>query len=134
MSLQGLRDEMPYVNGEHLPVVTFGDEVRIWTFAGGRANAMLAGALCKAGASLRTMDNFGITLIGISKGALAAALDKITEEDCQAPVDARMESELKFGICLPKNLVVDVLRERLSDFDALHQSLQRSRKWIHVFD
>jgi ATP-dependent Lhr-like helicase len=132
VSLQGLRDEMPYVNGEDLPVVTVGDEVRIWTFAGGRANAMLANALRKAGGSLRTMDNFGITLLGINRPTLAAVLDKITDEDCQAPVDAHMAAELKFGICLPEKLVTDVLRKRLSDFGALHQSLQRARKWVQI--
>ncbi len=31
-----------YLDGESLPVASTADEVRIWTFAGGRANAMLA--------------------------------------------------------------------------------------------
>ena len=84
-SLYGMREAMPYINGEFLPVVSTGDELRIWTFAGSRANAMLANALRTAGGSLRTTDNFGITLFGMNQ----ATLDKITDKDCRAPIDRR---------------------------------------------
>ena len=44
-ALDGLRQEMPFLDGESLPIVASDDEVRIWTFAGGRANAMLAAGM-----------------------------------------------------------------------------------------
>jgi hypothetical protein len=53
LSLQGLREEMPYLDGDVLPIVTAGAETRIWTFAGGRANVMLSSPLQATGASLR---------------------------------------------------------------------------------
>jgi hypothetical protein len=66
---------LPYIDGESLLLVTTGDELRIWTFAGGRANAMMAGALRSAGASLRTIDNLGVTLQGLNQAAIDATLD-----------------------------------------------------------
>jgi hypothetical protein len=131
-SLDGMREAMPYINGEVLPVVSTGDELRIWTFAGGRANAMLAQALHRAGGSVGATDNFCITLLGMNQASLAAALDKIPDEDCRTPVDRRMMAELKFGICLPEKLAQDVLRVRLSDFGTLRLCLQRPRKWIRI--
>jgi ATP-dependent helicase Lhr and Lhr-like helicase len=117
---------MPYLGGDTLPIVTTGDETRLWTFAGGRANAMLSTSLQTAGASLRAIDNFGITLRDMDKTALAAELDRLTDADCQAPVDMRMIDELKFSVCLPNKLG--------EYFDALHLSLQRPRKWIQISD
>ena len=107
---------------------------RIWTFVGGRANAMLASALRSAGGSLRTIDNFGITLRDMDNATLAAELDGITDANCPAPVDTRMTAELKFGTCLPDKVAEEVLRLRLSDFGALHRCLQRSRRWIRISD
>jgi ATP-dependent Lhr-like helicase len=134
LSLQGLREGMPYLADDTLPIVTTGGETRIWTFAGGRANAMLSSPLQGASASLRAIDNFGITLRDIDKTTLADTLDRLTDADCQAPVDARMIDQLKFSVCLPGKLAEDVLRARLSDFDALHHCLQRPRKWIQISD
>ena len=130
-SLAGLCEEMPYLDGESLPVFSTGDEVRIWTFAGGRANAMLASALQSGGGTLRSVDNFGVTLREMDKATLDAALDSISDENCRVPVDTRMLAELKFGACLPEKLAQDVLCLRLSDFGALHHCLQRSRRWIN---
>ncbi len=130
-SLAGLCEEMPYLDGESLPVVSTGDEVRIWTFAGGRANAMLASALQSGGGTLRSVDNFGVTLREMNKATLDAALDSISDENCRVPVDTRMLAELKFGACLPEKLAHDVLCLRLSDFGALHHCSQRSRWWIN---
>jgi ATP-dependent Lhr-like helicase len=134
LKLQELREEMPYLGDDTLPIVTTGAETRIWTFAGGRANAMLSSQLQAAGASVRASDNFGITLRHIDRATLAATLERATNADCSAPVDARMVDELKFGICLPPKLAEDVLRVRLSDLDALHHSLRRSRKWVQISD
>jgi hypothetical protein len=41
-ALDEMRCEMPYFDGQTLPVVRATDSLRLWTFAGGRANAMLA--------------------------------------------------------------------------------------------
>jgi ATP-dependent helicase Lhr and Lhr-like helicase len=132
--LYGMRDEMPYFDGQTLPVVSARDELPIWTFAGGRANAMLANTLRSAGGSLRRVDNFGITLRDIDKATLTTVLDGITEANCPAPIDSRVMAELKFGTCLPDKLAEEVLRLRLSDFGALHRCLQRTRRWIRIPD
>lgn len=130
--LDALREEVPFLDGESLPVVAAADEHRIWTFAGTRANAMLSAGLRAAGVVPRSMDNFAISITGISTDVLTAAFDAINPDRCQAPVDSRMISELKFGICLPPHLVEEVLRLRMSDASALNECLQRPRRWIRV--
>jgi hypothetical protein len=120
---------MPYFDGEGLPVVRISDTLRLWTFAG-RANAMLANGLRSAGAPPRIVDNFGITVRANDQPRVAAALDHITEEDCEPPVGRRILSELKFGSCLPEKIAEGVLRSRLSDFAALRECLRRPRRWI----
>ena len=130
--LEALRDEMPYVDGESLPVVATENEHRIWTFAGNRANSMLSVGLRAAGVVPRSMDNLGITVTGVSTDKLAAALDMIDQDSCKAPVNSRMISELKFGICLPPHFAEEVLRLRLSDPTALEKCLQRPRRWIRL--
>jgi ATP-dependent Lhr-like helicase len=131
-ALDEMRHEMPYFDGQTLPVVCATDNLRLWTFAGGRANAMLASALRSAGASSRVVDNFGITFGATDEKQIVAALDRIAVEDCEPLVDRRMLSELKFGICLPHRMAEDVLRARLSDFDALCHCLSRRRRWIRT--
>jgi hypothetical protein len=123
---------MPFFDGESLPVVATADEHRVWTFAGTRANAMLSAGLRAAGAVPRSLDNFAISVTGISTDVLAAAFDAINCESCRPPVDSRMMSELKFGICLPPHLAEEVLRLRMSDADSLNETLQRPRRWIRV--
>jgi ATP-dependent helicase Lhr and Lhr-like helicase len=131
-ALDEIRSELPYIDGEMLPVVCDTDDLRLWTFAGGRANAMLARALRSAGALPRIVDNFGLSFHAADQPRVAAALECITEEDCEAPVDPRMLSELKFGSCLPGTIAEGVLIARLSDFDALRTCLRRPRRWIRV--
>jgi ATP-dependent Lhr-like helicase len=130
-SLDRLRGEMPYVDAESVSVVSTGDEVRIWTFAGGRANALLGSALKATGVPIRMADNFGLTLRQVQQTALMMAMENINDGTCRVPVDARMVAELKFSACLPNELAEQVLRLRLSDLGSLHQCLQRSRRWIH---
>lgn len=127
-----IRSELPYIDGEMLPVVCDTDGLRLWTFAGGRANAMLARALRSTGAPPRIVDNFELSFHATDQPRVAAALECITEKDCEAPVDPRMLSELKFGSCLPQTIAEGVLRARLSDFDALRTCLRRPRRLIHV--
>lgn len=45
VALAGIREDLPFLDGKSLPIVESGDEVRVWTFAGGRANAVLAASL-----------------------------------------------------------------------------------------
>jgi ATP-dependent Lhr-like helicase len=131
-ALEEIRGAMPYFDGDILPVVLTSDALRLWMFAGSRANAMLASALRSAGASPRIIDSFGITVRANDEPRLAAALGHITEEDCEPPVDRRILSELKFGSCLPETIAKDVLRARLSDFTALRECLRRPRRWVRA--
>ncbi len=104
------------------------------TFAGARANAMFSAGLRAAGVVPRSMDNFAISVTGTGTDVLAAAFEAINADSCscRAPVDSRMISELKFGICLPTHLAEEVLRLRMSDAGALNECLRRPRRWIRL--
>jgi hypothetical protein len=47
--LEGLRQDMEFLDAESLPVVAKGSEVRTWTFAGGRANTIFVAGLAGQG-------------------------------------------------------------------------------------
>jgi hypothetical protein len=91
---------------------------------------MLSAGLRAAGVVPRSLDNFAICVKETSTDVLAAAFDAITHDICGAPVDSRMISELKFGVCLPPRLAEEVIRLRMSDVSALNECLQRPRRWI----
>jgi hypothetical protein len=121
---------MPFFDGESLAVVAAADEHRIWTFAGARANAMLSAGLRASGVVPRSLDNYAISTTGTSIDVLAAAFDAINYDSCRTPMDSRMISELKFGICLPPHLAEKVVQLRMSDASTLTECLQRPRRWI----
>lgn len=131
-TFDSLRDALSFVDGETLPLVKEGDEIRIWSFAGGRANAMLASGLRAAGIAVRSFDNFSVIARGGDDLSFIKVLDAFELEDCRAPVPARAVAQMKFGSCLPDSLAEEVLRVRFSDADAVDICLQRPRRWIGI--
>ena len=61
--LAEIREELPFCGDGYTSLVTDDEAVtRWWTFAGFGANAVLAQMLAKAGAAVKRLDNFSITL------------------------------------------------------------------------
>ncbi|NJO34485.1 MAG: DEAD/DEAH box helicase [Rhodospirillales bacterium] len=129
--LKVLRDAFIFCDGDSLPIVRHGDsKLRLWTFAGGRANAMLAAGLAGAGLIIETSDNFSVRFAGCNPKALAGALGKIDADMLPTPVTARTLAKLKFGACLPEALACAVLAARLAENGVLHTTLARPRRLV----
>lgn len=90
-------------------------EWRWWTFAGGRANFVLAEQCGTIGAKAKSYDNFSLRLSDLPNFAVPfeCPLDQVTDDGAKKL--AQMTGELKFGTCLPEELAIEVIRKRISD-------------------
>jgi ATP-dependent Lhr-like helicase len=126
--LSVLRDELPFVDGVALPVVTGADgSTRIWTFAGGLANAALAYGL--KGPAARP-DDFGVAVRSADAGRVATAIAELDAASLRMPVSENAVRELKFGSCLPAEMAAAVMEARLSDPAGIAATLGRQRRVI----
>jgi ATP-dependent Lhr-like helicase len=60
--LTDLRDNFEFLDGESLPVVCSRGTVTIWTFAGGRACAAMAGEMRRSGLRVAHWDDLSVTV------------------------------------------------------------------------
>jgi ATP-dependent Lhr-like helicase len=107
-----------------------------WTFAGARANAMLASALSQGRPHRATYDSFTVTCeAGASRNTLTLALNKLRASEVQAmsvAVEERALEGLKFSACLPRDLALDMLRTRLGDPPAVQAILEQPVHYVSV--
>jgi ATP-dependent Lhr-like helicase len=131
-AMADVREQFAWLQSESLPVVG-GDEgsTTWWTFAGGKANATLAGALAEAGAERVTHDSLSIIIEGRHTPQQATELIRTArQQDPQSMnpiVDEQAIEGLKFTQCLPPDLAVGLLRDRLRDVDAINAVLHDLR-------
>jgi ATP-dependent Lhr-like helicase len=131
-ALTELRQDMPFLDGEAVPVVASGDEVRIWTFAGGRANAILAASLSSRKLGVRTTDNFSVAIATSDGDDVIRALQTVELGSLRIPVPDRVMNELKFRACLPGDCARAVLAARLAAQDAIEKFLGRPRRIVRL--
>ena len=129
-ALAGLRQDMPFLDGETLPVVASGDEVRIWTFAGGRANVMLAAGLSSQRLRVRTADNFSIAIATSDANEVIWALQAVEPAGLRVPTPDRLLNELKYRACLPDARARAVLSARLAAPEIVEKLLRKPRRVI----
>jgi ATP-dependent Lhr-like helicase len=126
--LAELRDELPFIDGETLPIVSsVGRSTRVWTFAGALANAAIANGLSIADTR---SDDFGLFVRSADASRVAAAIGKLDASTLSVPLSEPMIRELKFGSCLPEDLAATVVEDRLSDHAGVAVTLRRSRRVI----
>jgi hypothetical protein len=105
-ALEALRIDFAWVDDASSVVVRGpGSEARWWTFAGLRANAVLASGLGDMVASPQVRDNLAIPLRpGVDAEQLRRQLD--TVDGAELPVSAVSQglTQLEFGTCLPEPL------------------------------
>lgn len=114
-----IRAEHPWVSPDGTSLVRRANgEVQWWTFAGGRANAALAGRL--GGDRQVRADNLCVRFPPTHKLAEAESLiaDRLTGEVVAVP-DADGIAALKFGESLPPATAATVLTARLNDPEAV---------------
>ena len=127
--LDMLRDELPPAGTTSTTVTTGGSRPLWWTYAGKRANAILAEHLDVA-QSVSSCDDLSITLRPKTTGPEAAqAIRRLqqTSRDLVVPsASPTAISGLKFSECLPVDVALDVLSTRLHDPRAIDALLNRS--------
>jgi len=115
-ALEGLRNEFPWVDEESTAVVRRGTDTQWWTFAGLRANAMLAVALGDLMAAPTIQDNLALPLkAGVDADTLRKRLQEVTADSIGIAVSEKELAELKFVECLPERFASQMMSERAAD-------------------
>jgi ATP-dependent Lhr-like helicase len=100
-----------------------------WTFAGLRANAVLASHLSQITRSRLEHDNFRVSLPShVEHSQLIGAIEQIRHlqgESLRAAVDATAVRGLKFNECLSEPLALEMLQQRFSDARSAREVLSR---------
>ena len=133
--LDSLRNNFAFADGQSLPLVPDGrGRMRWWTFAGARANAMLAEGLTQAGCECRGHDDMSVVTLALEKSAAVAAIHSISvdRQSCQA--DEHLLKDMKFSACLPIETARAILTKRLSDPDGLTRIRERPIRVVTVAD
>jgi ATP-dependent helicase Lhr and Lhr-like helicase len=130
--LKEIRERLPFVDGASVPVVSDGKgTVRVWTFAGGLANAALSEAIS---GTVGRADDFCITMRPAESARVADMLAGLNSAGVNPTVPDRLSQELKFNECLPSELAADVVKTRLSDMQAIANTIKRDRRVVLDID
>jgi ATP-dependent Lhr-like helicase len=126
--LRRVKTELGWVQpSETAVVVEASGHARWWTFGGLLANGALASTLRQRGLAAGGVDNLAIAL-GPSDdlARLRAVVTSLTDKErgaMRTPVAAEAIDRLKFSVCLPESLAVEVLEARLTDCAAIQAVL-----------
>jgi ATP-dependent Lhr-like helicase len=129
-----IRAEYPWVHRDRSSLVMAGaGGATWWTFAGGRANAILAHELATNLGCRGTWDNFAIRLEGdLRANGVETAIETLRSVPAAAlrpAVDERAVEGLKFAECLPPEQATAVVQTRLADPVGVAETL---RQPVHV--
>jgi ATP-dependent Lhr-like helicase len=130
VTLQDMREQFAFVDAVSMPITQLGDATQVWTFAGGKANAMLAGALRARGMTVSSFDGFSVSVRGAVASMVSQHIALIDAGKCVPEVPDRLADELKFSACLPDALSTEILEARLSDVASLREILQLPRRLV----
>jgi len=134
--MNSLRQRFWWAEDGTTTVVTDGDDVRWWTFAGLRANVQLADQLGDLTRGVRSRDNLSIPL-----AAGTSLEDAITRaralHGTGSPRHASPQSEQegalpKFAECLPRDLALRTASARAADPISLNTSLREPARAAQV--
>ena len=124
--LDELRHKLTFVDGAMVPFVNDGSgDIRIWTFAGGRANAAIGQAIPNTRAS---SDDFSITIKSESSKAVMEAFSGLDDISIRPSLSGQMTSDLKFAQCIPKEIATSTIEARLLDNIGIDSTLSRRRR------
>ncbi len=125
LAMQTLRAEHTFLHDHPSPITHDNQDLIWWTFAGGRANNLLAKLIEQELGGKCTVRNTSITCkeaAGESEAALKAVLRGLAKEGRPNREDARRHAQSaararvsKFEPCLPEGLLCDLLAETVVD-------------------
>jgi ATP-dependent helicase Lhr and Lhr-like helicase len=111
-------DNLDSVHPGGTVITRVGDDVRWWTWAGFRANAVLTSTLSGLTDERQRFDDAHVRLRGdLTPGMWRTGTADAAERLCLPEVDERALRGLKFHEALPHNLAVATLSTRLADLD-----------------
>jgi ATP-dependent Lhr-like helicase len=112
--LDALRERLFFVQSGQTTLERDVDRARSrwWTFAGGRANAMLRARLAAGGLATIAADDLGVSLAGVPP---AGRIRNAAMRDVEAPVDRRRLDTVKFGPAVPDSQLAAMLAARDRD-------------------
>lgn len=132
--LQELRDEHAFLDGDAMPLVSDAGGLRLWNFAGGRANNLLARALEEILGEKVTSSNLSLGFreeAGKSEVAIRQALERLRSEERPNQQDAMAFAAglenvrlSKFQPCLSPRLESVYLAELLADASGARAALR----------
>ena len=129
--LASLKSDFAFLDGESIPlVVDARGRMRWWTFAGARANAMLANALAGTGLECRGHDDLSIVTPVVDKATVERVIRSVDPNIPARQPDDQMLKDLKFSACLPKESAQGILAKRLGDAEAFANILRRQLRFV----
>lgn len=130
-----LREDFSWLESESSTVVTDSNgQARWWTFAGGHANATLANELATMTRSRVQHDNFSLSFASdIPSKEIEFGIGELRSRDAadmRPAVDEESIHGLKFSKCVPKELAIELIQERLKDPQATASVLRSLVKFV----
>ena len=130
-ALARIRERLAFVDGDSIPVVSDGgDRLIIWAFAGGVATASIAHGLAMQGLSAVGFDDLTVTVARSNLVAVAKAFRSIDALSIHPRLPEDLGPALKFGLCLPPEVVADVLTARTSDASTVASTCSRTLRFV----
>ena len=120
-ALDALRNELSWVDDQSTAVVRDASgDTQWWTFAGLRANTILAAALGDLVSETQVQDNLAVSMRSELRAEdVRKRLSEVDLAQLLPPVSPQAVEDLKFGICLPPELAVAMLARRAAEAQAL---------------
>lgn len=132
--LDGVRSDATWVREDSSTVVSDSERSVWWTFAGARANSAIAAALADQGCRWVDHDNLSITIDqGLSAEQLHSYIERVRlrePKDLRVPVSDEAIRELKFSVCLPRDVAQRALELRLADEPAIRSTLAEPARYV----
>ena len=126
--LDEARERLEFIDSVSVPFVLDGEgTVRIWTFAGGLANAAIAQAM--PGPAARA-DDFSIMVRDGDVTRVGSAFAELQAASIRPSVSDEAIQGLKFSTCHPDELAAAVVQGRLLDVAGIRRTLDRDRRLI----
>ena len=133
--LSSLRQEYAFLQDEPAPIIEEADRTRWWTFAGGKANNLLAKLLEERLGGMVKANNFTLTFTEVAAESLVGIRQAITELAESGGLNreaARRVASLcargrvsKFQPCLSERLELELLAEALTDVEGARATVSK---------
>lgn len=130
-----IREELEFVDGASNVVMSDGTgHVVTWLFSGGLVSASVARSMGEAGLPITTWDDVSVTSAADDPRAVRRTFLAIDPADAHPALPEELGAALKFGLCLPTDIVKEVLLNRNNSEKDVTNSLNRDIRVVVTSD